>query len=65
MYVRPPSVKLQDSSSQVANTPHSDAITSAGADGLTDLIEAGLGRRSNTVRLSILGYDQRILYMYI
>lgn len=47
---------------QVAKVPNLDAIASAGANGLMDPVEVGLGCGSDTAHLSLLGYDPRVYY---
>ena len=47
---------------QAANVPNLDAIASAGANGLMDPVEVGLGCGSDTAHLSLLGYDPRVYY---
>lgn len=44
---------------QVAKTPHLDAVASAGFSGLLDPVEVGLTCGSDTVHLSLMGYDPR------
>lgn len=47
---------------QVAHTPHMDAISAAGANGLMDPVEPGLACGSDTSHMALLGYDPRKHY---